>query len=105
MKTLIKNPTDSVPKASGDASNAQSIYRYWSNPQVTPDAILNSHRDAVKQRANACETVLAIQDTTDFDFSSHQKTQGLGFLNQTNQQGIKCHTGLAVGWALPTLLS
>lgn len=85
-----------MPKASGHASNAQSIYRYWSNPQVTPEAITGSHRDAVKQRAKACQIVLAIQDTTDFDFSSHQQTQGLGFLNQTNQQGIKCHTGLAV---------
>lgn len=47
-------------------------------------------------RAHECETVLSIQDTTDLDFTSHPKTQGLGYLNQTKQQGIKVHSCFAV---------
>jgi hypothetical protein len=40
--------------------------------------------------------VLAIQDTTDLNFSSLKHTRGLGFINQTTQQGIKVHTSFAV---------
>ena len=47
-------------------------------------------------RAKDCEVVLAIQDTTDLDFTSHPGTQGLGFINQTQQQGVKVHNCFAV---------
>ena len=59
-------------------------------------AILESHRDSVVARARAYPTVLAIQDTTDLDFTTRPCTQGLGFINQTKQQGIKVHTCFAV---------
>lgn len=96
MEILSKGPTDSVPQACGDASQAQSIYRFWSNPKVSVSAILNSHIDGTVARALSCQTVLSIQDTTDLDFTSHPGTQGLGFLNQTQQQGIKVHNCFAV---------
>jgi hypothetical protein len=40
--------------------------------------------------------VLAIQDTSDLDLSSLKQTSGLGFICQTNQQGLKVHSCLAV---------
>ena len=40
--------------------------------------------------------MLAIQDTTDLNFTTRPCTQGLGFINQTKQQGIKVHTCFAV---------
>jgi hypothetical protein len=46
----------------------------------------------MKQQA----VVLVIQDTTDLNFSSLKHTSGLGFINQTTQQGIKVHTSFAV---------
>lgn len=39
---------------------------------------------------------LAIQDTTDLDFSSLKQTPGLGFINQSHQQGIKVHSSFVV---------
>ncbi|NJO80990.1 MAG: hypothetical protein HC827_22480 [Cyanobacteria bacterium RM1_2_2] len=48
------------------------------------------------ERANGQSVVLAIQDTTDLDFSSLQQTSGLGFINQSPQQGIKVHSCFAV---------
>ncbi len=50
-------------------------------------------------RIQACSTVLAIQDTTDLNFTSHPKTTGLGYINQTQQQGIKVHSSFAVSGA------
>lgn len=85
-----------MTQASSSDSQAQSIYRFWSNPQVNSVAILNSHIDGTVSRALSCQTVLSIQDTTDLDFTSHPHTEGLGYLNQTKQQGIKVHNCFAV---------
>jgi len=63
---------------------------------VRSAAIVNSHRDGVVARASSCETVLAIQDTTDFDFTTHPATAGLGFINQSTHQGFKVHSCFAV---------
>ena len=49
----------------------------------------------VLKRMQTADVVLAIQDTTDFNFTSHPATQGLGFINQTEQQGLKVHSCLA----------
>ena len=96
MTALSRHPTASVPLASQSSSEAQSIYRFWSNPKVSSEAILNSHIEGTVARARTCETVLSIQDSTDFDFTSHPQTAGLGYLNQTQQQGIKVHNCFAV---------
>ena len=50
-------------------------------------------------RANGQSVVLAIQDTTDLDFSGLKQTTGLGFTCQTTQQGIKVHSCMAVSGA------
>jgi len=99
VETLSHAPNASVPEATKSASEAQSIYRFWSNPKVTQAAILNSHIDGTIERSRSCETVLAIQDTTDLDFTSHRASAGLGYLNQTQQQGIKVHNTFGVSGA------
>ena len=48
------------------------------------------------ERANQAKIVLAIQDTTDLNFTGLKKTTGMGFINQTQQQGLKVHSCLAV---------
>ena len=58
-----------------------------------------SHRDGVMARARPCKTVLAIQDTTDVNYGGHRATRGLGFINQTPQQGLKVHRCFAVSGA------
>jgi len=85
-----------VPQASGSASTSQSIYRFWANKRVKPQQILASHRLSVLERAQQQAVVLAIQDTTDLNFSGLKQTGGLGYINQTQQQGIKVHSCLAV---------
>jgi hypothetical protein len=96
VRVLAEHPTESVPQASTSASQSQSIYRFWANERVKPEQILASHRPSVVERMQGHEVVLAIQDTTDLDFSSLKQTSGLGFINQSQQQGIKVHSGFAV---------
>ena len=63
------------------------------------ESILASHRDAVVERAKGNDTVLARMDTTELNLTSHRATKGLGFINQTKQQGMKVHTCFAVSGA------
>jgi hypothetical protein len=93
---LAAHPGETVPEASQSDSESQSIYRFWANQRVKPEQIIASHRSSVVKRMSEQEVVLAIQDTTDLDFSSLKQTQGLGFINQTQQQGIKVHSSFAV---------
>ncbi|MGB0564275.1 MAG: IS4/Tn5 family transposase DNA-binding protein, partial [Spirulinaceae cyanobacterium] len=51
VESLSKSPTASVPEATTDASEAQSIYRFWSNPKVSAAAIVNSHVEGTIKRA------------------------------------------------------
>lgn len=63
---------------------------------MSATSIVKSHIAGTVRRSQTCETVLAIQDTTDLDFTSHPATEGLGYLNQTKQQGLKVHNTFAV---------
>lgn len=63
---------------------------------MKPEQILASHRASVVERANPQSVVLAIQDTTDLNLSGLKHTSGLGFINQSRQQGIKVHSCFAV---------
>lgn len=63
---------------------------------MTFQSILNGHIEGTVARGRSCQTVLSIQDTTDLEYTSHPHTEGLGFLNQTKQQGIKVHSCFAV---------
>ncbi|MBD0270057.1 MAG: IS4 family transposase [Cyanobacteria bacterium Co-bin8] len=96
LTSLGKRPNASVPEATGSASESQSIYRFWANPKVSIRAIMASHRDGVMVRARGCQQVLAIQDTTELNYTSHPATSGLGFINQSSQQGMKVHSCFAV---------
>jgi hypothetical protein len=96
IRTLSNHPEESIPKASQNSAVSQSIYRFWSNKKISPKQISESHRPSVLKRVNSQKVVLAIQDTTDLDFSGLKKTKGLGFINQSTQQGIKVHSCLAV---------
>lgn len=96
VRKLAEHPGESIPQASGSDSQSQSIDRFWANERVKPEQILASHRGSVSERMQQQAAVLVIQDTTDLNFSSLKHTSGLGFINQTTQQGIKVHTSFAV---------
>jgi nitrate reductase cytochrome c-type subunit len=54
------------------------------------------HTQMTTQRIKQHGVVLAIQDTTDLDFSHHPATRGLGFLDNSALMGLKVHSTLVV---------
>lgn len=75
---LATNPACSLPEACKSWADTKAAYRFLDNDDVEPEAILHGHRQSTLQRIGGSPLVLAIQDTTTFNFSSHPATQGLG---------------------------
>lgn len=98
VTALAKRPTSSIPEASGTWADTKATYRFFSNDDVEPEDILAAHVLATAKRASEHEIILAIQDSTSFNFASHPKTQGLGQISWgfRESQGFNTHTCLAI---------
>lgn len=74
----------------------KAAYRFFANPRVTPQAILQSERPAGLERLASAAVVLILQDTTDLDLTPHPAARGLGPIGSGEQWGLKVHSALAV---------
>jgi hypothetical protein len=87
-----------LSQACGSAAATKAAYRFYANEAIDSDQILASHRQATQQRLEQAQeqVVLAVQDTTQLDYTAHPATTGLGVLNDEAHQGLLMHTTLAV---------
>jgi hypothetical protein len=90
------SPTASIPQSCGGHAAAKAAYRFYDNDAIKPEAILVSHQKATLERMYDKSLVLAIQDTTELDYTHHPATDGLGTLHDTKHHGLLVHTTLAV---------
>jgi hypothetical protein len=87
----------------GDRHQLKAYYRFIGNKReaICPQGILRGHRHQTIARMKKCKRVLAIQDTTDLNFSERLHCNELGDIgkNQTGavSQGLKMHSLLTVG--------
>jgi hypothetical protein len=72
------------------------MYDFWSNPRIKASSILAAHRDRAVERSECWDTVLAIQDTTELDYSGHRSKRGMGYLRGANTKGVLLHSVLSV---------
>jgi hypothetical protein len=94
VETLAARPQASVPQATGSWAAAKAAYRFWDNDAVQPDALRKAHCQATLERLPAEGPILAIQDSTDFDFTSHPSTRDLGYLGHPQHFGLWLHSVL-----------
>lgn len=96
-ETLSRHPHCSIPEACDGWADTKATYRLFDNPKVKPEAILMSHRQQTIERMKSHEVVLAVQDTTFLDFTSHPDTEGIGDIGpQLFLKGLINHTTMAV---------
>jgi Transposase DNA-binding/Transposase Tn5 dimerisation domain len=93
---LAQRPAASLPAACDDPAMLKGAYRWLENPAVAPEAVLASHVQATLERVQQVPLVLAVQDTTDLDYSHHPATQGLGPIGNGYGRGLLVHTTLAI---------
>jgi transposase-like protein/transposase Tn5 family protein len=93
---LAQQPGASLPEACGDRAMLKAAYRFFDNEAVDPAEILASHVQATIPRLASVPVVLAVQDTTDLNWTAHPATTGLGPLGHAEQHGLLAHTTLAL---------
>src|SRR6266567_642503 len=97
VETFASHPEQSIPQASGTWAKTKATYNLFSNPRVDAEALRHSQAEATAQRCAGLGRVLAVQDTTDLDYTSHPKLAGVGPLETQRRRGLFVHSTLAVG--------
>ena len=97
-RALGEQPMAPINQACEDWADTKAAYRFFDNPKVTPEKITEPHRQRTVERMKEYDIVLAVQDTTFFNYTHHPKTEGLGEIGnkKQNQRGFGMHSTLAV---------
>ena len=90
-------PQSGIPEACGCRARTMGAYRFFHNPKVTMDVVLNAHKEATIERIKQHRIVLAPQDTTTLNYSTHPMTEGLGPIRNQDDTfvGLMLHDTLA----------
>lgn len=90
-------PQGNIPEACGSKARTMGAYRFFENPKVTMEVVLTAHTEATIERIKERRVVLAPQDTTMLNYSTHPMTEGLGPVNNTDDRavGLLLHDTLA----------
>jgi hypothetical protein len=71
-------PQATIPEACGSKARTMGAYRFMQNEKVSMDVILTAHTEATIERIKEHPVVLAPQDTTTLNYTTHPMTEGLG---------------------------
>ncbi len=95
VEALAEHCEESFPKAFGSWAAVKAAYRLWENSRIPWQNILQPHCARAVQRAGDHPVILAIQDTTEINLTSHPATTGLGYLGAAYCRGLLMHSVLA----------
>jgi hypothetical protein len=90
-------PQANLPQACQTRAKTKAAYRFLEHPDTTMDALLQPHFAATGRRVAAEKMVLAVQDTTSLNYSTHRDTDNLGPIASKKEgtQGLWLHSTLA----------
>lgn len=97
---MLASPGQSIPQCTGSLAAARALYRLLDNDLLTDTLVFQTHQAGVLRRAHASgvEVLLAIQDTTTFNFHTHKSLKGLGSISANNVKsttsGLHVHSTL-----------
>lgn len=82
-------PESPINQACSDWAETKAAHRFFQNDNVAVGEILAAHRGRTVVRARKHPTVLAVQDTSYFVYTSHPKTEGLSRMSLKNGKNVK----------------
>ena len=96
--SLGRQPNAPINQACEEWADTKAAYRFFDNDDITRGGILAPHQQCTVERMRKHELVLAVQDTTFFNYTHHPQTKGLGEIGtkKQKQRGFGMHSTLAV---------
>ena len=94
VSNLSDKLTSSVPEASGKWAETKATYDFWDSPYVKPAQLRKGRVDAILSRISNHQIILAIQDTTELNYTTHKAVKGVGYLDSKYAHGLKVHSTL-----------
>jgi hypothetical protein len=95
---FAQQPTAAIPQACGPGAGSKGAYRFFENAAIEPHTIRAAHHQATLARVREHSLVLALQDTSTLNYSTHPQTEGLGPIGSRRGKliGLFLHSTLAV---------
>jgi Transposase DNA-binding len=92
---LAQSPGGTLPQALPRWEELKAAYRFFSQPKITFEDILQPHWERTQEACRQAGEYLLIEDTTLLDYTGHAKVEGLGFIGEGGQ-GLSLHSTLAL---------
>ena len=98
-RDFYAQPQANIPQACQSRAKTKAAYRFFKHKAVSMNSVLSSHYHSTMERIarEKIEVVLAVQDTTSFNYDTHQDMEGLGPIGTRAEgaQGILLHDTMA----------
>lgn len=96
-RDLYARPQASIPQACESRAKTKAAYRFFEHSETRMDRILSSHYESTLSRVNKESVVLAVQDTTTLNYSTHPATADLGLIGSKHEGiiGLLVHDTMA----------
>jgi len=98
-RDFYAQPAANIPQACQSRAKTKAAYRLFEHKAVKMETILSSHYHSTMERIarEKVNVVLAVQDTTSFNYDTHADMEGLGPINKRVEgaQGILLHDTMA----------
>lgn len=86
-RDFYARPQAAIPQACRTRANTKAAYRLFDHPETHMEVLLSQHYTATVNRCKKEQVVLAVQDTTSLNYSTHPATSNLGPIGPT-QNGL-----------------
>lgn len=96
-RDFYARPQAQIPEACQSRAKTKAAYRFFQHEDTQMDVLLEPHYRASQQRIAEQPIVLAVQDTTSLNYSSHPATENLGPIGSQPEGiiGLMVHDTLA----------
>src|SRR5204863_3352619 len=96
-RDFYARPMANVPQACASRAKTKAAYRFLQHADTTMDTLLQPHYRATEARVSKEAIVLAVQDSSSLDYTTHRATEGLGAIGSwpRGPQGLHLHSTLA----------
>lgn len=97
VRDFQARPQAPIPEACCTPARIKAAYRFLDHPRVNLPDLLAPHVEQTYQRMASQPVVLAVQDTTELDYTAHPQTQGLGPIgnHRPGVHGLELHPTVA----------